>query len=659
MRFIETPRSVPYTSSLTSHCVIASAKWAVRPPIGQPPVVTTNLSSHCTWPPSYFGEASRLSNMTDFDDSDWTLFGKTRPLTVDDLQRFSSAQLDPFTVQLAQKLCERFTFSAQGLRNLSSALLPLIEGQAYRGTFDIGYNSSHVINTTLKSDFGFVLTAVVGSLAEYYDEDFIVRLFKLLVTESGVPQRLTPSDTQWRQMVDVLYGVLATSPFGTLLGELEEKCAVTRQHANPSTVLEAMHIMSDLARHKGRPTEHVAGADVVWIATAARWLFDLKVVVQSSTGEDVYKSVGVQSSTEADLKLRLPNASTDTSNLSSNTSQSASAKPSGNNAIKGGRIGFDDVFRSCFREAFTTLDNDLIASYIIYASQILQESLQKSGVNPRNIFLAQASGRPGESAHGLIETLRAWFPEINRLLNRPNLPKHLEDHRARKMLDDIYLQLQASCPCSMCQDSVTTAAEVCSVMLAEFIFDLGLVISRMVVFPKLRLKRNGVLALYHRQHAERKARGKKTSSTPSEGFSRVLTDKLPTLLEILEAGFLLFADSEVHGDEKLVGMSHAGLSVFFNGQKETHEPLGTKTRIFAGVSVVPGRLCLYGHEARKELYEEGLEGRSLDETWEVMRLDYPEYNQIMKWRGQDMIVSFVKKGSKEERQTLEAGWLIV
>jgi hypothetical protein len=110
-------------------------------------------------------------------------------------------------------------------------------------------------------------------------------------------------------MVSVFYGVLAPSPFGVLLASFEKVCLAGLQDASPETLLNALDSMSNLTRHRGKPVELCVGADCVWIASAARWLYDLKVIIQSQALEEIYRTPGVQSPQDADLILRLSGSS--------------------------------------------------------------------------------------------------------------------------------------------------------------------------------------------------------------------------------------------------------------------------------------------------------------------------------------------------------------
>ena len=591
---------------------------------------------------------------------DWSMFGKTRPLDLDDLRRFSSADLDPYTVQLGQRLCHRFTFSPHGHRNLSSALSALAEGQGFRGNFEIGFGSQHVVHTTLKSDSGFLLTAITAALAEYYHEDFVVDFFKLLARESNVPVELVPIELQWRRMVNVLYGVLATSPFGVLLANFENVCPAGLQTASPETILDALDSMSKLTRHTGNPVELSVRADIVWIASAARWLYDLKIIIQSQALDEIYRSPGVQNPRDADLILRCSGPSARAVAVSQAGFDHIRSEARIGDVIRGGRVAFDNLFRSCFRDAFSDLDENLLAAYLSCAAHILQESLLGTGTDSRTIFLAQTSTTPGLLEHGLIETITAWFPELQRLVHRLRHYKRLSYDESRKVFDEKVHQLQKQCICATCRCDNSTSMEICKITLVEVIVSLGLNIARMVVSPRLYPKRDGVIAFYKQHHAMREARSKDNLPSPSEEFVKTFVESMPLPVEILEMGFLLFAHSNLNADSNVMGMTHAGLTIFLNGRGEQHDALGAKSKHFVGVTVATGSLCLYGHEARLELWDKGVTDLGIEQAWESLRVDARETRQIMKWRGEDMLCSFVRKDSEEEqRQAKEDGWWVL
>ena len=427
-----------------------------------------------------------MTTTTDFEDIDWSLLGKTRPLHFDDLRKFSSADLDPYTVQLAQALCEPFALSSAGLRNVSSVLSPLTEGTYHRDTFNFGFGAYHPLRVILKSDSGFVLLAIVGSLSEYYSENFIVEFFRLLAKKRKVPETLVPIESQWRRMVSALYGVLAASDLGKVLATFEQSCPANTEAPKAETILEALDKMSSLARHKGTSVELFAGPDAVWIASAASWLYDLKYHIKTEDDHSIYKGPNVDQPQDAKITIITSSSSAQTVEASQLHRDLESLHMSKKTETTGGRVQFSDMFRHCFPDPFTDLERNTVAKYLRCASQILDDSLKSQGIDPRDVFLSQTSDKTGAPTHDLVKTLTAWFPEVHFMMDRAKQPKgQLDLEDARKLFDEQVDLLQKQCICPFCRgETNSSSSEICKISLVETIVLLGLNIAQMVVTPK-------------------------------------------------------------------------------------------------------------------------------------------------------------------------------
>ena len=179
---------------------------------------------------------------------DLSTFGKIRPLTVDGLRHYGSADVDPYTIQLAGQLTDRFHFSQQGQRNLSVAFDSLPAKDYADGNFEIGYGEHHILHTILKHDQGFKTAALVGALSEYFYEDAVVEFFMLLTSKAEVPGAWRSLEHQWKRVASVLYGVLSTSTLGILLSSVEEKLPTAQGSVYLERLLAALDQLSDASR---------------------------------------------------------------------------------------------------------------------------------------------------------------------------------------------------------------------------------------------------------------------------------------------------------------------------------------------------------------------------------------------------------------------------
>ena len=133
---------------------------------------------------------------------------------------------------------------------------------------------------------------------------------------------------------------------------------------------------------------------------------------------------------------------------------------------------------------------------------------------------------------------------------------------------------------------------------------------------------------------------------------------------MLRSGTLLFANSispEIETQPAIMGITHAGLCVFMTGIKESVTTDDRKTRKenwATNISVSPGWMCLFGHEARMQVYEKMYSKLNFEDQWKAM-ITGKEQMQLMKWRGRTMLSTVAATGSDEQRKLVNEGWASV
>lgn len=604
-------------------------------------------------------------------DIDLSTFSKIRPLTVDDLRRYSAADLDPHTIQVGQILCKEFHFSSQGLRNLSGAFDSLPSNLWNQTDFEIGFGTHHIIHSILKSDDGFALAAIVGSLAEYFHEDIIVAFFLHLSDQSGLPVAWRPIEHQWRRMVSVLYGVLATSSFGILLSTVEASGATAvdpRTNVSVKSLLVSLRRLSEACQSKGASTKLGAAGESVWLAAVAEWLFGLRVAIVSQTPTVVYSSPAGTSTGETNVTIEImpTQPGTDISLLSISEEQVAP------NSVLGGRVAFEHLFRICFGQPFLDIPEDSLAACICCASTVVRHRLDAEKPDWARGFLSQQSASSGGQSVGLAETLSAWFPELQRLSPRFRKYAKLSFDEAKATYDATYRSLQNRCNCPRCTAPNPTAQtphpEQCSVLITEFLVGFSLILARIFVAPRLLPKKHGVIALLKRwADFFSPYRAEHEATAPSEIYLPHVGGFVSTSVNMIKLAAIVFANStspQIEAAENLMGITHCGLTIFSTGAKDVAgvapgDVTGkTETRWKSAIQVSPGWLCLFGHEAKMEVYEATYGGPAMAELDQV--LDTPEdlerIRQILKWKGRTMLSSIVWKGSEEEKMAAKDGW---
>lgn len=605
---------------------------------------------------------------------DWSVFAVERhDFTTDQLLSYNATGVDPYLIQIAQIIGSRFKLALQGQRNLANAFASLPLAEFYGRRMGIGFSDRQVARLLSTSEGGFVFLGICGCLCEYFAEDVVVGVIMLFLRSFQTPRilpELEPSDAQWRKLVQLCHGALATSPFGVLITRGGPASPVAGEHVNLTTIVDGLVSMSLLV---GGDVKHIsihdAGPDAHWFAAVAEYLFDLRVVIQDPSGAIIYSSSG-ENVVEPQLNIRAEPA---TFGRRSIDLWPLSQLYPGELIATGGRVTWEKLFRSCFGKAFTDIENSLLAEFVGGAASLTSATLKRDNTNAQAYFLPQASSIPGLSGHGLVETLTSWFPELRRLAPQMERVSRLPFQQARDKMDDVSVIIDSSCMCSTCGNAPPTSTDFCKHSLVEVVMHLGLFIARAVVIPNLFPKRSGMLSIYERYHAGRvayKAAGKRLNEP--EAFMDMFAAALPTTRTMIETMCLLFAGTvPTEITDNTLAIAHDGLFVSVNAwnpNSGTPDPLNDHVLIRqrAGVAVSTGSSHLYGriynhsYWARAGLGNETDEqSLSFSESLELLRTRPHDLVQIVKPKDGQLMFSFVQRGIGKEERAARLGWQVM
>ena len=123
------------------------------------------------------------------------------------------------------------------------------------------------------------------------------------VQDSPPPEGYEPSDVQWKHLVNLCQGVLATSPFGTMITRHHDFPRSPVDHVSISQIVKGLVCMSAASRGS---TEKVSlentGPDAFWFLAVAEYLFDLRVLLLDANGKQLDTQPGVDETNAIDLE---------------------------------------------------------------------------------------------------------------------------------------------------------------------------------------------------------------------------------------------------------------------------------------------------------------------------------------------------------------------
>ncbi|OCT47193.1 hypothetical protein CLCR_11262 [Cladophialophora carrionii] len=228
---------------------------------------------------------------------DWAALTKARHTsTTEQLLQFNAAGVDPYLIQVAELIGSQVNISLPGPRNLVIAFSSLPQAEFSGQRMGIGFSDRHIVRILAESNGGFAFLGILSCLGEYFASDVIVAVIMKLASNlqtDGMWEGWEPSDSQWKRLVHLCQGLLATSPFGTLISRNHEDLRTGTDHVNVAQIVEALVNMSDLVGGgaKNFSLEHAA-SDAYWFAAVAEYLFDLRVAAEDPDGVLLYARPG-------------------------------------------------------------------------------------------------------------------------------------------------------------------------------------------------------------------------------------------------------------------------------------------------------------------------------------------------------------------------------
>lgn len=148
---------------------------------------------------------------------DWVALSKsTVSFSVELLARYARAGVEALTIAVGQALFVQFCVpaAAQKRLQLSVSRLKAYSSAANALWFGIGFK--HLIRELMETEQGATLVAVSSCLMVSYDDEFSATVLKTLCDKSSMPEKLTPSLSQWAAFVNLCAAAVTASQFPLL-----------------------------------------------------------------------------------------------------------------------------------------------------------------------------------------------------------------------------------------------------------------------------------------------------------------------------------------------------------------------------------------------------------------------------------------------------------
>ena len=239
------------------------------------------------------------SNFAQQGSVDWVaLSGSSVQFSVAVLARLSKAGIDAFTLRFGQAICCNFALEPRAQELVSEAIRKVKKYPSYGNLMWFGFGIKDIVTDLADTEEGLTLVALCAALSTTYDSTFAARVIRELCVLCKAPQSFTPALRQWKTLVELCAGILASSHFVNLTtGFRRLICGHlgipfdTRQ--SPTTSIALAEAILTLGRISKRSLVSVtiSGAlDCAWLAAFAESILSLDVGVCDAKGDFFYRS---------------------------------------------------------------------------------------------------------------------------------------------------------------------------------------------------------------------------------------------------------------------------------------------------------------------------------------------------------------------------------
>lgn len=211
------------------------------------------------------------------------------------LQRLSMANVDPYTLVVAQAVSSHFKMSLLGQRRVHEAVQDLKCFSSIGNAVWFGIGVKHIIRTLAETKEGTTCLTLCASLAEVFGSEVSAAILGELASVLGLPEGSGPSLPQWEHLVVSCAGILAATTFPCVaehfmgLYEVRDRSQKTfgsRSMSEFGDVAQALGGVVEILNGSVTSITLVGGAACGWIAAFAHWFLGLTIEIRGGDHEE-------------------------------------------------------------------------------------------------------------------------------------------------------------------------------------------------------------------------------------------------------------------------------------------------------------------------------------------------------------------------------------
>lgn len=230
---------------------------------------------------------------------DWVALSKTTvSFSVELLARYARAGVEALTIAVGQALFAQFRVPADAQKRLELSVSRLKAYSSAANALWFGVGFKHLIRTLMESEQGATFVAVSSCLMVSYDNEFSATVLKTLCDKSSMPEKITPSLSQWGAFIKLCAAAVTASQFPILVEGFSRLLMNSNTRTGPQRLAAASPIelatalleLAQLSTGKVANVTLMGNGDCGWLAALAEWLFSLRVEIIDQTGNSLYQS---------------------------------------------------------------------------------------------------------------------------------------------------------------------------------------------------------------------------------------------------------------------------------------------------------------------------------------------------------------------------------
>ncbi|EAU37404.1 predicted protein [Aspergillus terreus NIH2624] len=374
---------------------------------------------------------------------DWTQLAKSSvALSLEILSRPSKAGVEPLTLAMGQAIFSRFQLPPSTQQKIHTVLGNLKPFSSYSNILWFGFGVKHVVRLLVESEQGMTCVALCGGLSVSYDRFYCAQVLRSMTQIQEAPANLSPSITQWSNLVDSCSGTLLSSDFPNMVEGFSRlwyngagQDAWKRHGAtSPHALGKALSTLAAISSGSLQSATFVGGADCAWVAAVAEWVLGLAIeVIDAQTGDCLYQKLGKSNDETGQVRIL---RTLDTQYSMVHVRDTTCFLPSG-----------AEIFHACtevgdyvFAGGWSTWDTILSDTFPADALQRLTSS--KAG--PAFAYALRMTADQMNTELGGRKNILEMLPELRPVLSNP---------RSQDLtLTDAEWDVQSSCGCHCCQN---------------------------------------------------------------------------------------------------------------------------------------------------------------------------------------------------------------